>query len=246
MTLISSEAEFDADATAVERRRRPAWIQRVIDFRPGTLHASAIVSCVVAYKSFEMSYAALHNLAIRNLVSPDLAANVPIVTDGLMVGSIIATASFRKGGLGWWYATLLFVLSTLLSVVGNIEYAREIGGDYVSIGIYAGMPMTMMFAVHLTLMLWSRRADRRPHKAVAASVVVPAIVAAPPAQIETAEESVSEPVEFSVPDMFDMSDLPTEPERKPVSGPFIAAELTEPNRFAPVTNHRPLVHLGDR
>ncbi|MFI5778288.1 DUF2637 domain-containing protein [Nocardia sp. NPDC051570] len=238
MTLISSEAEFAADAHMAERWRRPAWIQRVIDFRPGPLHASAIVSCVVAYKSFEMSYAALHNLAIRNLVSSDLAANVPIVTDGLMVGSIIATASFRKGGMGWWYATLLFVFSTLLSVMGNIEYAREIGGDYVSIGIYAGMPMTMMFAVHLTLMLWSRRQERKPQQLVA--------LVESPYPSEFVDEPVSDPETFSVPDMFDMSDLPTEPERKPVSGPFIAAALTEPNRFAPAADHRPLVHLGER
>ncbi|MCM6777531.1 DUF2637 domain-containing protein [Nocardia sp. CDC159] len=238
MTLISSEAALEADAPIAERRQRPAWIQRVREFRPGPLHASAIVSCVVAYKSFEMSYAALHNLAIRNLVPPELAANVPIVTDGLMVGSIIATASFRKGGLGWWYATVLFVLSTLLSVAGNIEYAREIGGGYVSVGIYAGMPMTMMFAVHLTLMLWSRRRERHPQRAIAESE--------PVRPVEAEAKSAPPPEEFSVPDMFDMSDLPTEPERRPVSGPFIAPELTEPNRFAPLVEHRPLVHLGER
>ncbi|MFF0489017.1 DUF2637 domain-containing protein [Nocardia sp. NPDC003482] len=217
MTLIASEAAIAAEPPRAEPRQRTSWIRRVIAFRPGPLHASAVVSCVVAYKSFEMSYAALHNLAIRNLVAPELAANVPIVTDGLMVGSIIATASFRKGGLGWWYATVLFVLSTLLSVLGNIEYAREIGGDFVSLGIYAGMPMTMMFAVHLTLMLWARRRRER-----------------------TAEPIVN-PAEFSVPDMFDMSDLPTEPDR-PAASQFIDAALTQPKRFAPSLEHRPLVH----
>ncbi|MBF6328911.1 DUF2637 domain-containing protein [Nocardia transvalensis] len=214
----------------------------------------------MAYKSFEMSYAALHDLAVRNLVAPQLAANVPIVTDGLMVGSIIATASFRKGGLGWWYATGLFVLSTLLSVAGNIEYAREIGGDIVSVSIYAGMPMTMMFAVHLTLMLWNRRQDRKP-RTVAQELPEP-VRAHETAQnhesaetCETTRHLDTEPIhafgepdsdDLPVPDMFDMSDLPTEPERKPFLGPFIAAPLTEPRRYPPAAtvDNRSLVHTS--
>jgi hypothetical protein len=111
---------------------------------------------VVALKSFEMSFDALHDLSIRNLVAPELASNVPIAIDGLVVGSIIATASFRKQSMGWWYATALFALSTLVSVSGNIQYAHEIGGGVVSMVIYAGMPVTMLFAVHLTLMLSER------------------------------------------------------------------------------------------
>ncbi|WP_051181328.1 DUF2637 domain-containing protein [Nocardia vinacea] len=123
------------------------------------MHASAIVTGVVALTSFEMSFAALHDLAVRNLVAPALAANVPIAIDGLVVGSIIATATFRRGSSGWWYATALFVFWTLVSVAGNIEYAREIGGSPVSLALYAGMPMTMLFAVHLTLMLFGRRRE---------------------------------------------------------------------------------------
>ncbi|MEV6337090.1 DUF2637 domain-containing protein [Nocardia vinacea] len=134
------------------------------------MHASAIVTGVVALTSFEMSFAALHDLAVRNLVAPALAANVPIAIDGLVVGSIIATATFRRGSSGWWYATALFVFWTLVSVAGNIEYAREIGGSPVSLALYAGMPMTMLFAVHLTLMLFGRR---REHARTANHVPVP-------------------------------------------------------------------------
>lgn len=134
------------------------------------MHASAIVTGVVALTSFEMSFAALHDLAVRNLVAPALAANVPIAIDGLVVGSIIATATFRRGSSGWWYATALFVFWTLISVAGNIEYAREIGGSPVSLALYAGMPMTMLFAVHLTLMLFGRR---RGHTRTANHVPVP-------------------------------------------------------------------------
>jgi uncharacterized protein DUF2637 len=124
-------------------------------FRPGALHASIIISCVVAAKSFAMSYAVLHNLAIRNFVPPDLASNIPVAIGGLTVGSVLATAFFRRRSAGWWYATGLFVLSTLVSVAGNTEYAREIGGDYVAVVIHAGMPLITMFAAHLTLLLWN-------------------------------------------------------------------------------------------
>ncbi|MGF6881021.1 hypothetical protein ABH933_000528 [Nocardia sp. GP40] len=133
-----------------------------------------------------MSYDSLHHLATRNLVAPGLASNVPIAIDGLMVGSVIATASFRKRGAGWWYATGLFVLSTLVSVLGNVEYAHEIGGDIVAVILHAGMPVTMMFAVHLTLMLWN---DRKY------GANAPALGAADRIDVDTVE-FVSEPAQF--------------------------------------------------
>lgn len=111
---------------------------------------------MVAVKSFQMSFAALHQLSVRNLVPPDLASNVPIAIDGLVIASIIATAAFRQWSVGWWYSTALFALSTLVSIAGNIQYAHEIGGSVVPMCLYAGMPLTMLFAVHLTLMLWER------------------------------------------------------------------------------------------
>lgn len=165
--LVELETIGSIDRPTEERSRRPACIQRMRAFRPGPLHASVLVSAVVALKAFAMSYSALHNLAIRNFVPPDLASNVPIAIDGLMVGSVIATAFFRKNSVRWWYATALFVLSTLVSVAGNIEYASEIGGDGVAVCIHAGMPLTMMFAVHLTLMLWN---DGSSHSDIPAKV----------------------------------------------------------------------------
>ncbi|PXX63233.1 uncharacterized protein DUF2637 [Nocardia tenerifensis] len=137
-------------------RRPPIWTRWRSILRPRPLYLSLIVSGVVALKAFEMSFAALHHLAVRNLVEAELASNVPIAIDGLVVGSIVATASFPKRSVGWWYATGLFVISTLVSVAGNIEYAREIGGGPVSLIIYAGMPLTLLFAVHLTLILLGR------------------------------------------------------------------------------------------
>lgn len=157
---------------------------RLKAFRPRPAHASLVVSVVVALKSFQMSFAALHDLSVRNLVDPTLASNVPLAIDGLVVGSIIATASFRKRSMGWWYSTALFLFWTLISVAGNVEYAREIGGDMVSVAIYAGMPMTMLFSVHLTLMLWQRG------RVVAAEAAAALAITEEPVQ-----EWVEEPIE---------------------------------------------------
>ncbi|MEV6136583.1 DUF2637 domain-containing protein [Nocardia sp. NPDC051990] len=160
MTTITT-----TDSVLLEEQSAPAdgllsLIRRLREWRPRPLHASAVVTGVVALTSFEMSFAALHDLSVRNLVAPALAANVPIAIDGLVIGSIIATATFRRRSSAWWYATALFVFWTLMSVAGNIEYAREIGGSPVSLSLYAGMPLTMLFAVHLTLMLFGREHDR--------------------------------------------------------------------------------------
>ncbi|MEV4128763.1 DUF2637 domain-containing protein [Nocardia sp. NPDC049707] len=160
MTTITT-----TDSELLEGQSAPAdgllsLIRRLRSWRPRPLHASAVVTGVVALTSFEMSFVALHDLSVRNLVAPALAANVPIAIDGLVIGSIIATATFRRRSSAWWYATALFVFWTLMSVAGNIEYAREIGGSPVSLSLYAGMPLTMLFAVHLTLMLFGREHDR--------------------------------------------------------------------------------------
>ncbi|MFG1797440.1 DUF2637 domain-containing protein [Nocardia sp. NPDC049149] len=178
MTTITPGLPAESFEQPIPPRRPPAWTRWRGILRPRPLHLSLIVSAVVALKAFEMSFVALHHLAVRNLVEADLAANVPIAIDGLVVGSIVATASFPKRSAGWWYATGLFVISTLVSVAGNIEYAREIGGGSVSLIIYAGMPLTLLFAVHLTLILLAR--STAEHRAAVPAQV--AVVAVPEVQ----------------------------------------------------------------
>ncbi|WP_433729990.1 DUF2637 domain-containing protein [Nocardia sp. CA-129566] len=160
MATITSARSDRLEEHSAPEDYQPSVVTRLRAWRPRPLHASAIVTGIVALTSFEMSFAALHDLSVRNLVAPALAANVPIAIDGLVIGSIIATATFRRGSSAWWYATGLFVVWTLVSVAGNIEYAREIGGSPVSLSLYAGMPLTMLFAVHLTLMLFGRGRER--------------------------------------------------------------------------------------
>ncbi|MEU7217330.1 DUF2637 domain-containing protein [Nocardia iowensis] len=184
MTTITPGLSAESMEQPVLPRRPLVWTRWRSILRPRPLYLSLIVSSVVAFKAFEMSFAALHHLAVRNLVEAELAANVPIAIDGLVVGAIVATASFPKRSAGWWYATALFVISTMVSVAGNIEYAREIGGGPVSLIIYAGMPLTLLFAVHLTLILLARSTGSR-------SIFAPAAVAQPAA--EEVPEMVTSP-----------------------------------------------------
>lgn len=205
-------------------RRPPIWTRWRSILRPRPLYLSLIVSSVVALKAFEMSFAALHHLAVRNLVEADLASNVPIAIDGLVVGSIVATASFPKRSAGWWYATGLFVLSTLVSVAGNIEYAREIGGGPVSLIIYAGMPLTLLFAVHLTLILLGRSTTARE---------LPDAVGTETDHYVTAEElpeQTTSPQLNGQPQANGQAPVNGHEAAKPTAGPFAAGPNT-PMRF---------------
>ncbi|MGW4530161.1 DUF2637 domain-containing protein [Nocardia sp. NPDC004340] len=156
MVTMPTTGSTNGEVRVSQSRGTGGILRRLSSFRPRLAHASLVVTAVVAVKSFQMSFAALHQLSVRNLVPPDLASNVPIAIDGLVIASIIATAAFRQWSVGWWYSTVLFALSTLVSIAGNIQYAHEIGGSVVPMCLYAGMPLTMLFAVHLTLMLWER------------------------------------------------------------------------------------------
>ncbi|KAA8890830.1 DUF2637 domain-containing protein [Nocardia colli] len=224
MTTITPGLPAESMAQPVMPRRPPIWTRWRSILRPRPLYLSLIVSSVVALKAFEMSFAALHHLAVRNLVEADLASNVPIAIDGLVVGSIVATASFPKRSAGWWYATGLFVLSTLVSVAGNIEYAREIGGGPVSLIIYAGMPLTLLFAVHLTLILLGRST---------AAPELPDAVGTETDHYVTAEElpeQTTSPQLNAHPQVNGQAPVNGHEAAKPAAGPFAAGPNT-PMRF---------------
>ncbi|KZM72179.1 DUF2637 domain-containing protein [Nocardia terpenica] len=128
-------------------------LAKIRDVRIRPVHASAAISVVVAWKAFEMSYAALCGLAVNNKVDPDLASNLPIALEGLTIGAIIATAHFKTKSLAWWYSIGVFLMASIASIVGNVQYAKEIGGGTVAQVLHGGMPVILMLAVHLTLML---------------------------------------------------------------------------------------------
>ncbi|WP_328406674.1 DUF2637 domain-containing protein [Nocardia sp. NBC_00403] len=228
ITPVMAE-EFDGPPASMPGASNVNWRRWL---RPRPAHASLVVTAVVAVKAFEMSFAALHGLAITNRVLPDLASNVPIAIDGLVIGSMIATASFRKLSAGWWYATGLFVLSTLVSVAGNIEYAREIGGGAVSVAIYAGMPLALLFAVHLTLMLWEHgRADGR------AELLAVAPQSSAPASTRPEREADTAPMRLDPIDIVTNSELIAAPfiTEQPVQAKITSIKATEGRHLVPAS-----------
>ncbi|MBO0853395.1 MAG: DUF2637 domain-containing protein [Nocardia sp.] len=144
------------DDTPAVSREAHSLRDKVAGYRPTPLQASVAVTVLVTWKSFQLSYAALVGLAVKNHVESDLASNVPLVLEGLTIGAVIATAQFRIKSLAWGYASALFLLMSLTSVAGNVEFAREIGGGLVACVIHGGMPLVLLFSVHLTLLLWEK------------------------------------------------------------------------------------------
>lgn len=144
------------DDTPVVPRTAHPLRDRIAGYRPTPLQASVAVTLFVSWKSFQLSFSALVGLAIRNHVEPDLASNVPLALEGLTIGAVIATTQFRIKSLAWWYASTLFLVMSLTSVAGNVEFAREIGGGSVACVIHGGMPLVLLFSVHLTLLLWEK------------------------------------------------------------------------------------------
>ncbi|MFI7192134.1 MULTISPECIES: DUF2637 domain-containing protein [Nocardia] len=145
-----------SDDTPVVPRTTHSLRDRIAGYRPTPLQASVAVTLFVSWKSFQLSFSALVGLAVRNHVEPDLASNVPLALEGLTIGAVIATTQFRMKSLAWWYASTLILLMSLTSVAGNVEFARENGGGSVACVIHGGMPLVLLFSVHLTLLLWEK------------------------------------------------------------------------------------------
>lgn len=98
--------------------------------------------------SFALSFTALSDLAAGNGVPPSQAWMVPLVIDG---GVIVATAATVALQRHVWYAWTLLVLSSVVSVAGNVAHAQTHG--LVAMVIAAIPPLWLLAATHLTVML---------------------------------------------------------------------------------------------
>ena len=93
---------------------------------------------------------------------------VPLVVDGLVVVSTVASAAAKRRASSI-YAWVLLVLGTLMSVAGNVTHAWLLsGGNPISCTIAAVPPVIQFLVWHLTMMLWSEKDE----EAVEADVVV--------------------------------------------------------------------------
>ncbi|QGJ90184.1 membrane protein [Mycobacterium phage SheaKeira] len=104
--------------------------------------------------SFALSFTALTDLAAGNGVPSSQAWMLPLVIDGGVIVATTATVALRRHG---WYAWTLLLLSSLVSVVGNVLHAQPHGP--VGMFIAAIPPLWLLAATHLTVMLSRERGE---------------------------------------------------------------------------------------
>lgn len=104
--------------------------------------------------SFALSFTALTDLAAGNGVPSSQAWMLPLVIDGGVIVATTATVALRRHG---WYAWALLLLSSVVSVVGNVLHAQPHGP--VGMFIAAIPPLWLLAATHLTVMLSRQREE---------------------------------------------------------------------------------------
>lgn len=110
---------------------------------------------LIAGLAFSLSFTALTDLAARNGISPGQAWMLPLIVDGLVVVSTLATVAPR----GRWYAWALLILGTVVSVAANVSHADSISdGNPISIAIAAIPPIILLAVTHLSILLMTDEA----------------------------------------------------------------------------------------
>ncbi|AGR46449.1 hypothetical protein ODIN_34 [Mycobacterium phage Odin] len=117
---------------------------------PGVATAGTVA---VGGLAFALSFTALSELAAANGVAQ--AEMVPLVVDGLTLVATVATVALKQGS---WYAWTLLILSTLVSVAGNVAHAYPHG--LIAMVIAAIPPLWLLASTHLTVMLAKQHSER--------------------------------------------------------------------------------------
>lgn len=111
--------------------------------------------------AFALSFSALSDLAEHSGVTPGQAWMVPLVIDGGIIVATAATVALNRHG---WYAWTLLILSSMVSVAGNVLHAQPHGP--VAMFIAAVPPLWLLAATHMTVVL-SRQSSGRETSATA-------------------------------------------------------------------------------
>ncbi|AIS73797.1 membrane protein [Mycobacterium phage SemperFi] len=104
--------------------------------------------------AFALSFTALSELSAANGVGQ--AWMVPLVVDGGIIVATMATVALRSHG---WYAWTLLLLSSLVSVAGNVAHAQPHGP--IAMGIAAIPPLWLLASTHLTVLLYREAGESR-------------------------------------------------------------------------------------
>ena len=108
--------------------------------------AATAGTVVVGGLAFSLSFTALSELAGDNGVAQGWM--LPLVIDGGMVVATAATLALRSNR---WFAWVMLVLSSMVSVAGNVAHASENG--LIAMVIAAIPPLWLLAATHLTVLL---------------------------------------------------------------------------------------------
>ncbi|AYD87065.1 hypothetical protein SEA_NICOLETERA_38 [Mycobacterium phage NicoleTera] len=104
--------------------------------------------------AFSLSFTALSELSAANGVAQ--AWMVPLVVDGGILVATMATVALSRHG---WYAWSLLLLSSLVSVAGNVAHAQPHG--LVAMVIAAIPPLWLLASTHLTVLLYREARESR-------------------------------------------------------------------------------------
>lgn len=103
--------------------------------------------------AFALSFTALSELSAANGVSQ--AWMVPLVVDGGIIVATTATLALQAQ----WYAWTLLIVSSLVSVAGNVAHASPHGA--IAMVIAAIPPLWLLAATHLTVLLYRGTRESR-------------------------------------------------------------------------------------
>ncbi|AZS08239.1 hypothetical protein PBI_IRONMAN_37 [Mycobacterium phage IronMan] len=122
--------------------------------------------------AFALSFTALADLAVTHGVTPGQSWMLPLVVDGGIVVATMATVALTRHG---WYAWTLLLLSSLVSVAGNVAHAQPHGA--VAMGIAAVPPLWLLASTHLTVLLY-REAEESGSESISEPVLTRAFAEA--------------------------------------------------------------------
>ncbi|QJD52087.1 membrane protein [Mycobacterium phage MA5] len=105
--------------------------------------------------AFALSFTALSDLARHAGGMEGQEWMIPLVVDGGIIVATMATVALRRHQ---WYAWTLLILSSLVSVAGNVTHAHPHG--LIAMVIASIPPLWLLAATHLTLML--ARSENEP------------------------------------------------------------------------------------
>ncbi|AXH46779.1 hypothetical protein SEA_ACOLYTE_35 [Mycobacterium phage Acolyte] len=106
--------------------------------------------------AFALSFTALSDLAGHAGVTQGQAWMLPAVIDGGVVVATVATVALQRHR---WYAWALLLLSSMVSVAGNVAHAQPHGP--VGMFIAAIPPLWLLAATHLTVLLYREAPESR-------------------------------------------------------------------------------------